>query len=107
MKEKSKKEAKEVKLTEAKPETEKEEKLTYEQLEQVAMRLNQQCQQMYEKLQEAERIIKNVNDIELLLSVIRQSEYFDEDFIKRCADKIQTTLTEMLDSAEERKEESK
>lgn len=76
------------------------EKLTYEQLEQVAQNLSQQCQQMYQKLNEAERIISNFNDIGLLLSVIKQSEFFDDYFIKRCSDKIQTIITEMLDSTE-------
>lgn len=55
---------------------------------------------MYQKLNEAERIISNFNDIGLLLSVIKQSEFFDDYFIKRCSDKIQTIITEMLDSTE-------
>lgn len=66
----------------------------------MAQKLNQQCQQLYQKLREAEKVINNFNDIGLLLSVIKQSEYFDEDFIKRCSDKIQGVVTDMLDSVE-------
>lgn len=80
--------------------TQKDGKLTYEQLEQAANGLSQQCQQMYQKLKEAEQIIGNFNDIGMLLSILKQSEFFDDYFVKRCADKIQSTVTSMLDSVE-------
>lgn len=84
--------------------TQKEEKLSYEQLEQVAKTLDQQCRQMYQKLQEAENFINNFNDVGFLLAIVKQSEYFDDYFIKRCTDKIQSTVTEMLDSTEKPEE---
>lgn len=101
MEKKSKKEAKEVKMP---SEPKKEEKLTYEQLEQVAQSLNQRCQQMYEKLQEANQLISNFNDIGLLLSILNQSSYFNDTFIERCAGKIEEIVTKMLDSVEQKAE---
>lgn len=76
------------------------EKPTYEQLEKAAQSMYQQNQQLYQKLQEAEKVINNFNAAGLLLSIIKESEYFDEDFISRCSKKIQTVVTEMLDNVE-------
>jgi len=70
-------------------------------LEQLAHSLNQQCQQLYQRLQEAERVINNINDFNLLLSVMDKSEFFDDSFITRCAELIQTRLSKMLDDVEE------
>lgn len=76
------------------------EKISYEELEKVASNLNQQCKAMYQKLQEAEHVISNFNDIGMLLSILKQSEYFDDSFTSRCARKVQDTVTAMLDSVE-------
>ena len=100
MEEKNKK-AKEVSIKDTTPENpEPTQKLTYEQLEQVAQNLNQQCQELYKRLKEADKLINSFNDIGLLLSIIKQSEYFSEDFIGRCSSKVETLVTNMLDAAE-------
>lgn len=96
MEEKSKKTGK----TSKKEENNAPEKPTYEQLEQIAQNLNNQCHYMQKKLAEAEKIVNNVNDIGILLSIIKSSEYFEESFITRCAGKIQSVITEMLDNSE-------
>lgn len=84
-------------------------KLTYEQLEQVANNLNNQCKQMYDKLMEAQKIIADFNEIGMLLSIIEVGENFDSEFINRCSLKIQETVSKLLDKAdklESEKEES-
>lgn len=103
MEQKSKKSAEEVKMT---PKA-NEKKPTYEQLEEYAKNLNQQCKQMYEKLQEADRIIGSFNEVGFLLEIIGKAEYFDDAFIGRCCNKIQSTVTAMLDSVESQEETEK
>lgn len=83
----------------------KPEKLTYEQLEQVANNLNKQCQQMYGQLQEANRVISEFNEIDMLLSILGKSEFFNDGFISRCSGKIEEIITKALDKSEEKTEE--
>lgn len=39
----------------------------------------------------------------MLLSIIKMAEYFDDDFIDKCTDKVQSVISEMLteDNTEE------
>lgn len=97
--EKKSKKAKEVSM-----EVQKEEKLTYEQLEQVANNLNQQCRQMYQKLQEAQEVISNFNDIAMLLTVLEKAEFFDNEFVSKCAERVQNTVSEIIDPKQEETE---
>ena len=89
------------------PESEKKtsEKLSYEQLEQVAGNLNIQCRQLQNSLREAQSVIAGFNVVELLLSIIEKGEYFDQAFINRCVAKIQDGVTTMLDNTEESNKE--
>ena len=81
------------------------EKLPYEQLEQIAENLHKQCNALYQKLQEAEKIISNFNDVGMLLAILKESDYFDETFIERCAGKIKEVVSTLLDNSEEKKQE--
>jgi len=81
-----------------------EQKLSYEQLEHVANNLNGRCQQLYNDLMEAKRIIDSFNEVGMLLSIINKSEHFEESFISRCTKKIQDTVTAMLDDSEKAEE---
>lgn len=85
----------------------KSEKLSYEQLEQLAGNLNKQCQQLYSKLQEADRVIAEFNEIGMLLSILDKSEHFSEEFVTRCSGKIEQIITGALDNSERREEGSK
>lgn len=67
----------------------------------MANNLNSQCRQLYEKLKEAQNIIDNFNVIGMLLSVLGKSEYYSEDFVQRCSDKVQEMVGTVLDSMEE------
>ena len=68
-------------------------KLSYEQLEQLANNLNRQCQQF--------------NEVDMLLSILEKSEHFNEDFVTRCANKVEEIITKALDSAEKQDEKTK
>ena len=99
-----KEKSKEVKMdAQAQPQ----EKLSYEQLEQLAGNLNKQCQQMYTKLQEANRAIAEFNEIGLLLDVLGKAEYFSDNFVSRCSVKIEGIITKAFDEAEKQEEEKK
>lgn len=80
-------------------------KLTYEQLEQIAHSLDQRCKALYEELSNARSVIAHFNEVNTLLSIISKGEYFSEEFIKRCCDRIEKSITEALDASEEKPEE--
>lgn len=84
---------------------EKQEKLTYEQLEEVANELSGRCTQLYKKLMEAQQVIAGFNDVGLLLEIIEKGENFSSEFVDRCTRKVEETITMMLDRAEQKKEE--
>ncbi len=79
----------------------KQEKMTYEQLEQLAGNLNRQCQQFYQQLQEANRVISDFNEIGMLLDILGRSEHFSDSFVTRCAQKIEKIVGIAFDKAEE------
>lgn len=105
MEEKNKKEAKVLKPDFKKSMNDanapKAEELTYEQLKTVASNLKMQCDQLYQRLQEAQRVIGSFNDIGMLLSILDKSDYFSESFVSRCSEKIEGVVSSMLDKSEE------
>ena len=82
-------------------------KLSYEQLEQVARDLNMQCRQLQAQLNNAQRIINDFNDLGMLLSIVKQGENFSSDFIIRCTDRIEKLVTEALDNYDKMEKEAK
>lgn len=95
------------KSKEVKMEAQKEQKkLSYEELEQVANNLNKQCQQFYQQLQEANHVISEFNEIEMLLSILDKSEHFSEGFVTRCSGKVEEIITRALDNAEKAEKEN-
>ena len=83
------------------------EKLSYEQLEQIAGNLNQQCKQMQQVINSQQQIIAEFNEIGMLLDVLGKSEHFSEKFVTRCADKIEELITKAMDASEKQEEEKK
>ena len=85
------------------------EKLSYEQLEQIAGNLNQQCRQMQEHIRNLQNAIAEFNEISMLLDVLGKSEHFSEKFVTRCSNKIEELITKAMDASEKQdeKEESK
>ena len=83
-----------------------ENKLTYEQLEQVAGNLNAQCQQLHSQLRSAQNTIAQVNEIGMLLDILGKSEHFTEKFVTRCSAKIEELITKVLDASDKQEEEA-
>ena len=73
-------------------ETERPEKMSYEQLENVAHQLSEQAKQLYMKLQEA-----NMNNIfkrlDYLFKVVENGHMFKQDFLDKCIIEIEELMT--------------
>ena len=100
------KKSKEVKMKKADPESQEGQKLTYEQLEKVAVDLQNQRNQYYSQLQKAQSVIAEFNEIGMLLEILAKSEHFSEAFVSRCSEKIEEIVTKALDNAEKAEDKS-
>ena len=80
-------------------------KLSYEQLEQIAGNLNQQCRQMQEHIRNLQNAIAEFNEIGMLLDVLGKSEHFNEKFITRCSSKIEEIISKAMDASEKKEED--
>ena len=80
------------------------EKLSYEQLEQIAGNLNQQCRQMQQIINNQQQTIAELNEIGMLLDVLGKSEHFSEKFVTRCSNKIEELITKAMDASEKQEE---
>lgn len=89
-----------------KPTEKKSDKLTYEQLENVANDLNMQCRQLYAKLQNAQKVISEFNDLGLLLEIIGKAEYFSSDFIESCTERVEKLVRKALDEYDKAEQEA-
>lgn len=89
---------------EAGKEPERKGKLSYEELENVANQLNNRCKELYAKLQDTNKVLADLNGVELLLDVLGKSEYFDSEFTSKCAAKIQDILTPMFEENNSKEE---
>ena len=73
-------------------ETERPEKMSYEQLENVAHQLSEQAKQLYMKLQDA-----NMNNIfkrlDYLFKVVENGHMFKQDFLDKCIVEIEELMT--------------
>ncbi len=80
----------------------KQEKISYEQLEQVAIQATQQAKKFYAELQQAN--YGNVlNRMQMLFEVIHHSDKFDNEFVCQCAEEIKKFLTLELPEVEQPK----
>lgn len=84
--------------------TGQQEKLSYEQLEQIANNLNQQCRQMQEHIRSLQNVIAEFNEISMLLDILGKSEHFNEAFVIRCSSKIEELIIKALDASEKQEE---
>lgn len=96
-------EKKEVKMVPNKTTAPANEKLSYEQLENVCHQLSEQSRTLYQKLQEA-----NMNNLfkrlDYLFAVIDNKDAFPEDFITKCVNEIMVSMT-IPEETEEKEEE--
>jgi len=86
-------------------ENRQQEKLSYEQLEQIAGNLNQQCRQMQEHILNLQNALAEFNEVGMLLDILGKSEHFNEKFITRCSSKIEETISKAMDASEKKEED--
>lgn len=78
-------------------------KLSYEQLENVARQLNKQCEELYGKLQQA-NMSNAFQRLNYLFKVIENADKFDVEFAASCVTEIQEIMTITPEQASEKEE---
>lgn len=101
-------EKKEAKVVNLKPETEaaRPEKMSYEQLENIAHQLSNQAKQLYAKLQEA-NMVNMFKRLDYLFKVVENAHAFSEEFVAKCVAEIEDLMTvpETEEETEDKPEE--
>ena len=91
-----------VEMQPATKETERPEKMSYEQLENVAHQLSEQAKQLYMKLQAA-NMSNMFKRLDYLFKVVENGHMFKQDFLEKCI----TEIEEIMTVPEEIKEDDK
>ena len=68
------------------------EKMTYEQLENIAHQLSDQAKQLYAKLQDS-NMENTFRRLDYLFKVIAHSNQFNDEFVKKCSKEIESVIT--------------
>lgn len=84
-----------------KTDSDRPEKMSYEQLENVAHQLSEQNKQLYMKLQEAS-MTNMFKRLDYLFKVVENGHMFGEEFLAKCISEIETVMT--LPEEEDNKE---
>lgn len=80
------------KVVEMKPQVQRPEKMSYEQLESVAHQLSEQNRQMFAKIQELN--MANVfKRLDYLFKVVENGHMFKQDFFEKCIAEIESIMT--------------
>lgn len=80
------------KVVEMKPQTQRPEKISYEQLEGIAHQLSEQNRQLFVKLQELN--MTNVfKRLDYLFKVIENGHMFEQDFLEKCIAEVESLMT--------------
>ena len=80
------------KVVEMKPQVQRPEKMSYEQLESVAHQLSEQNRQMFAKLQEL-NMANMFKRLDYLFKVIENGHMFKQDFLEKCIAEIESLIT--------------
>ena len=80
------------KVVEMKPQVQRPEKMSYEQLESVAHQLSEQNRQLFAKLQEL-NIANMFKRLDYLFKVIENGHMFKQDFLEKCIAEIESLIT--------------
>ena len=83
---------------------ERPEKLSYEQLENVAHQLSEQTKQLYMKLQAA-NMDNMFKRLDYLFKVVESGHMFKQDFLEKCIAEIEELMTVPEEAEEDNKEE--
>ena len=73
-------------------ETERPEKMSYEQLENIAHQLSEQAKQLYMKLQAA-NMDNMFKRLDYLFKVVENGHMFKQDFLEKCIAEIEELMT--------------
>lgn len=68
------------------------EKMSYEQLENIAHQLSNQAKQLYAKLQEA-NMVNMFKRLDYLFKVVENAHAFNEEFVTKCVAEIEDLMT--------------
>lgn len=80
------------KVVEMKPQVQRPEKMSYEQLENVAHQLSEQNRQLFAKLQELN--MANVfKRLDYLFEVVENGNMFKPDFLEKCVAEVESLMT--------------
>ena len=80
------------KVVEMKPQVQRPEKMSYEQLENVAHQLSEQNRQLFAKLQEL-NMANMLKRLDYLFKVIENGHMFKQDFFEKCIAEIESIMT--------------
>ena len=82
------------------------EKMSYEQLENIAHQLSNQAKQLYAKLQEA-NMVNMFKRLDYLFKVVENAHAFNEGFVAKCVAEIEDLMTvpETEEETEDKPEE--
>ena len=84
-------------------ETERPEKMSYEQLEQIAHQLSEQARKLYSQLQQS-NMTNMFKRLDYLFKVVENGHIFKQDFFEKCIAEIEELMT-VPEVEEENKEE--
>ena len=73
-------------------ETERPEKMSYEQLEQIAHQLSEQARQLYSQLQKS-NMTNMFKRLDYLFKVVENGHMFKQDFLEKCITEIEELMT--------------
>ena len=94
---------KEVKLSTSE---EKEQKLSYEKVTEIATQLHNQNHQLINRVRELEMIL-NQTRLEYLFAVVKHSDKFPQNFVEMCVKEVVTALSPVEHTAEPDSKEEK
>ena len=80
------------KVVEMKPQVQRPEKMSYEQLENVAHQLSDQNRQLFAKLQEL-NMANMFKRLDYLFKVIENGHMFKQDFLEKCIAEVESLMT--------------
>ena len=73
-------------------ETERPEKMSYEQLEQIAHQLSEQARKLYSQLQQS-NMTNMFKRLDYLFKVVENGHMFKQDFLEKCIAEIEELMT--------------
>ena len=80
------------KVVEMKPQVQRPEKMSYEQLENVAHQLSEQNRQLFAKLQEL-NMANMFKRLDYLFKVVENGHMFKQDFLEKCIAEVESLMT--------------